>query len=69
VLLWVYLIAFFLSGAPPQQKDHASAAGVDVLDDRVGELLPTLAGVRLRLGTFYREHTVEQEHTLESPSL
>gem|GEM_PF-184630 len=52
----------------PQQEDLRRPVARDLLDDQVGERLPTHAGVAGRLPLLDRQHRIEQQHTLPRPA-
>ena len=51
----------------PEHKHHWLRALRDVAQQRVGQQLPTLAGVAGGLGFFHRQAGVEQQHALLRP--
>ena len=54
--------------AAPEQKDHRLLALVQVHDDRIGELLPAHAVMRIRLSVADGQCRIEQQHTLLCPA-
>src|SRR6056297_3973870 len=53
----------------PEHEYRRSLAAVDNLDDAVRESLPAFSLVRAGLAALYREHGVEQQHTVVCPRL
>ena len=65
----VDLLAFLLCITAPQHEHQMFTLLIEQFDDTRGESLPSAIGVRssLRLGN--REHRIEQQHPLISPTL
>lgn len=58
---------FLLGMSAPQQEDNSLAMGIDPLDDPIGKGLPPQVGVRVRHARLYRQHRIEQQHSLSGP--
>src|SRR5207248_10645435 len=52
----------------PQHEHHPAVLGVQGADRRVGDMLPTLAGVRGRGSAAHGEYGVEQQYPLRRPT-
>ena len=59
---------FFSAGLPQRMKTIDSRMIVERLDDAVGECFPASLPVRIGFGRSHRQHSVQKQHALLSPS-